>query len=742
MMKNERPWKEQQRSWILFKDDIKKNSDIISGEIEGNSYFLDCESGRLSIWSEKWETFTDVGVSRLIRQERTSMEGHVIPREKGVHIFYKGIELQKKYEEKDTELIEFIDIKKELKGNLINLSRGGFTSEGERFFETELYPGLLDAIQTVLRHIEQQEGTTPDQKDSSKLNELIIKNITKKRDRITEKLEQGRDDENVIEDENNLIALVVSSVVLAYLAIRDQWSIYSSKMSDYHAPRGNGWFKLLDEIDKTLQQEEYKKMLEELAESTSFFGLDGYDENGEDYYKRGQRRDEKKKPFYFLNIFQKDKHYAILQVRENQASSWISYLIYFTQNKEQKDKEKISGEEIYRRILEIPHKEEADLQLERWSKDLFENGRAIPTNVTGGQQFVLNWILKNVPTVALFSDSSGNSRLNVLSSSINPSIYMNKNFKYLIINRILEKARKENIKRFSTMTWQGMEYLSCPNLSNHTLFVKRGYLSEYSYRETPFPYDKTLLEQWNRIIESGRLKKEIGFKIDRLFSEMDIKNSLTESLQKQENLREDTEIAPFLRNKNAAIDAIILGLFDQIFAVTEQENYYPSVSFMDLLSENEVRFENWKWIYDQSAEIYLNDPDLKKTAKNIEAEGKDGHINSDESKAIESIFQNVEFPSLCAAWYYCYHYQETLITEVHLNEIIDSGIVEALCKNELKIISYIKEHGYFPVSEEDIRERFLKYKQEIFEMIQQLEMREIQKRIHDFLSKYRFVFHN
>lgn len=207
MMENERPWKEQQRSWILFKDDIKKNPDIISGEIGGNSYFLDCESGRLSIWSEKWETFTDVGVSRLIRQERISMEGHVIPREKGVHIFYKGIELQKKYEEKDTELIEFIDIKKELKGNLINLSRGGFTSEGECFFETELYPGLLDAIQTVLRHIEQQEGTTPDQKDSSKLKELIIKNIIKKCDQITEKLEQERDDENVIEDENNLIAL-------------------------------------------------------------------------------------------------------------------------------------------------------------------------------------------------------------------------------------------------------------------------------------------------------------------------------------------------------------------------------------------------------------------------------------------------------------------------------------------------------------------------------------------------------
>ena len=223
---------------------------------------------------------------------------------------------------------------------------------------------------------------------------------------------------------------------------------------------------------------------------------------------------------------------------------------------------------------------------------------------------------------------------------------------------------------------------------------------------------------------------------------MDIKYSLTESLQKQENLGEDREIAPFLRNKNAAIDAIILGLFDQIFEVTKQENYYPSISFMDLLSENKVRFENWKWIYDQSVEIYLNDPDLKKVTKNIEDERQDDHINSDERKAMESIFQNPEFPSLCAAWYYCYHYQEALVTEVHLNEIIDSEIVGDLCKNELKIISYIKEHGYFPVSEEDIRDRFLKYKKEIFEMIQQLEMREIQKKIHDFLSKYRFVFHN
>lgn len=738
MMKNERPWKEQQRSWILFKDDIKKNPDIISGEIEGNSYFLDCESGRLSIWSEKWETFTDVGVSRLIRQERISMEGHVIPREKGVHIFYKGIELQKKYEEKDTELIEFIDIKKELKGNLINLSRGGFTSEGERFFETELYPGLLDAIQTVLRHIEQQHGTASDQANSSKVKEMITQNIIKKCDKITEKLEQGKDDENVIEDENNLIALVVSAAVLAYLAIRDQWSVYSSKLSDYHVPRGNGWFELLDEIDKILQDEKYEKMLEKLEKSTSFFGLNGYDENGDDYYKRRQRR-EAKKPFYFLNIFQKDEHYAVLQMRENQASSWTSYLICFTKNGEQKDKNKISGEEIYRRILEIPHKEEADCELEHWSKDLFGNGKSIPTNVTGGQQFVLNWILKNVPTVALFSNSSGNSRLNVLSSSINPSIYMNKNFKYLIINRILEKTRKETSKRFSTMTWQGMEYLSCPNLSNHTLFVKRGYLSEYSYREIPFPYDKALLDQWNRIIESGRLKKEIGLKIDRLFLEMDIKYSLTESLQKQEDLGEDRAIAPFLRNKDTAIDAIIMGLFDQIFEVTQQENYHPTVSFIDLLNENKVRFENWQLIYVQSVQMYLNDPDLKKEAKNNEGEVQE---DSAESEVVESILQNPEFPSLCAAWYYCHHYQEALVTEVHLNEIVDSEIIGNLCKNEPKIISYIKEHGYFPVSEEDIRERFLKFKKEIFEMIQQLEMREIQKKIHDFLSKYRFAFHD
>lgn len=125
-----RPWRTEKRSWILYLDELKRFDNILSDNVEGNIYIFDCETARLSIWSEKWQAFADVGVSRFLKQERESKRGHEVENSQATKIFYKGIELQKRYKEIDTELIEFIDIKENLGTDLLNLSRGSLTREG------------------------------------------------------------------------------------------------------------------------------------------------------------------------------------------------------------------------------------------------------------------------------------------------------------------------------------------------------------------------------------------------------------------------------------------------------------------------------------------------------------------------------------------------------------------------------------------------------------------------------------
>lgn len=737
-----RPWREQHRSWIMFLDDIKSHPDLISGKVEGNIYLLDCESARLSIWSEKWETFIDVGVSRLIRQERISMEGHVAPRDKGAHIFYKGIELQKTYIERDSELIEFIDIKKELPRRLINLSRGGFTREGEKYLKTKLYPGLLETIQSVLHDLEKQSKASGEEEKSFNAADCISRNIIKKADLIAEMLdEHDEDSRKLTEYENDLTVLVVSSAVLSYFATRKKWSIYS-KMQGYNASRGDFWFLFLERIDEILHMEKYEKVLKRLSEMTSFFNLKVYDESGGPYYIRGTRNDEQGL-CYFHNIFQRNNYWAILQIRKNQLSSWASYLIFFPENHRLKgdgENGALPVRDIYRQIDEIPHRED-DSVLEEWSQHIL----AVPTqsgqnddrigadkNYTGGQQFILNWILKNVPTIALLCDESGNIRINVLSSKINPSIYMNKNFKFLIVQRLLEKARKENNNRFATIAWQGTEYLTCKDLSKHVLLVKRGYFSEYSCHELAVPYDKKTLENWGDQIEKGILKQEKFPQIKRLLKDMNIMGYVEELLQHDSGNKEDAEVAEFLLKEEVDIrQELEWDMIELIGLELTQEGYQPHATFQELLQPKEDRTLQWREIYKAVLRNYVD-------ARKEENQSDD----SDTGKELKPITENPYFFALCDAWYYLLIYGESVLDKNGLSQIqYNQPIVQPDPKEE-NMIRYIKENGYFHVDEADIRKNLNRYKQEILRIVQELESRDIQKEIHDFLNNYKFMLNS
>lgn len=149
--------------------------------------------------------------------------------------------------------------------------------------------------------------------------------------------------------------------------------------------------------------------------------------------------------------------------------------------------------------------------------DIFGSGDMMSSNEYL-QQYFLKWLLRYIPTIALFMSRDGNTRVNVIHGKNFPSIFMNDAVKGLIIRRILDEAESYSIQRFSVPAWQGMEYLSCSTMPYTHYFVKRGYLSRESCSQVIFPFSKEEFQEMLRQIGSAQsqdiirnLKEICGF---------------------------------------------------------------------------------------------------------------------------------------------------------------------------------------------------------------------------------------
>ena len=295
MEEEKRPWREEKRSWILYKDKMQEIEDIILDEVDGNTYIFDCSSARLSIWSEKWQAFADIGVSRFLKQEEERKAGGETEVYRGTKIFYKGIEIQKKYREIDAELIEFIDIKGELSRNLINLSRGGFTREGENYLEKQLYPGLLAGVHRVLRHLEETDGFALKVKQNMKKKCENLQLAYEKKGKSEQKTD------SYYREQRKFIAYVVSVSVLSYYAGRTEWRL-EEVLDQSSVTETNSWEEVIQYINKELLEPNMGKILEELSCMTNFFDLTVFAEKNEKIIYRKIGEDGKKPFFFFRNI--------------------------------------------------------------------------------------------------------------------------------------------------------------------------------------------------------------------------------------------------------------------------------------------------------------------------------------------------------------------------------------------------------------------------------------------------------
>lgn len=701
MEEEKRPWREEKRSWILYKDKMQEIEDIILDEVDGNTYIFDCSSARLSIWSEKWQAFADIGVSRFLKQEEERKAGGETEVYRGTKIFYKGIEIQKKYREIDAELIEFIDIKGELSRNLINLSRGGFTREGENYLEKQLYPGLLAGVHRVLRHLEETDGFALKVKQNMKKKCENLQLAYEKKGKSEQKTD------SYYREQRKFIAYVVSVSVLSYYAGRTEWRL-EEVLDQSSVTETNSWEEVIQYINKELLEPNMGKILEELSCMTNFFDLTVFAEKNEKIIYRKIGEDGKN--HFFSEIFDNSKRWAICQMRMDEYSGWKLRLIQLSGE----------GQELYNKLISRSRTSEEEEELEKWAEELCSRKHLMTMHSESASQFIMNWLLKNIPTIAMFCSFDGNVRVNILSSRIYPSVYMNKSFQYLILERIFQYAEKGK-QRFSTIVWQGRDGLGCRDLPFSVYFVKRGYLAQYSYKKCIVPIEGAKFVKWKNS-QKRREIPDVCRKLKIFFEEMDIQKYLYK-IQKQDMSDNDRiwKVQQYLINSetDAAME-IANQLWEIILHEIEEAQYNSWDSMAKILETVSDKKKEWENIFLSVSELYITEM-------------------SEEEKHIflqERILANSELLSLCIAWYHAFIDGESEIEDSFRQEIagIFNEISEDSANKEKRIVSYIKEHGIYAGEELNIKKNLKKYQEEISNLIFEMEMRPIHQLFKEFHS--------
>lgn len=696
----DRPWKNDKRSWIYYKDKIeekieqsngekvKRNPNIICEEVDGNMFLLDCETARLSIWSREWETFTDVGVSALINQ--VEQNGAWDSREvfKETKIYYKGIELQNSYIVVDAGILEFIDIKGELERKYININRQGFTEEGQQFFEEQLYPGLLEAIRKVLRYLEKTEHL----------------------DRFCEVIK--RECENDA-DRRQLIHLVVSVAVLAYYAMREEWKL-SEKLYEPGNKIENGWAKLLEKLDGILSG--HRNLLDELGKKSSFFSMSAVTMEGsmKGALRNGTKLQQK---FSFLQIFLSQNHWAILQERKDSYDNWTDYLVLLESGKEYYNSIE------YQKIVSVPHLEDDDEILEGWGKRLCEIRSSYLSGGDSSQQLILNWLLKNVPTVGLFSNEEGNVRASVLANKVYPSIYLNENFKFLLLQRMMKQVDEKGIQRFSTITWQRREQLACRRLSSGIYFVKRGYLSDYTYYKMVVPFDGGLWKEWGKALGKKGEKNE---KMEALLGILDAMN-IEGVLRRGEGC--ENELKNHLQKRSSGILMnMAMRVFDAVSENIVNKHYKQESTVEEILGHASGLVGQWRTIYYNAATKYIKEESASLGSETMGL-----------SDTAENFERMLGFTQLCDMWLYCCQESDIIFKTVcEVDKIYEQYVAvnHDFEKREKIMVDYVCDRLCLKVEREVVQKGLEDYKEELLDLMRKMELLELRQRLESLKTKY------
>lgn len=546
-----RPWKSEGRSWIYFYEN-EPNDDIMHVRTDTVTAIIDCKKGDMYLWNNELCTFCTVNIENFLLLERNEMQSHDKECEcfwRNTRIYYKGIELEE-FELPDigNELIQAIDIKGKMERKYINLSRKGFTEEGRMYFVKHIYSPLLKSLHSTLQNFNRKYRHGMKEKFESILNikmqliqqmetmlqfpEKMKMNLLPERyTDVRKEVIQREISDKIMYVKDQLVDLlkeeILSITMLAFFARREALDPVLRHGCEDRRKMECYWYEVLRVAKK------YGDWIQKILKGNSvLFDLVCYQDVNlfnvnDNIVQSGQ------KSMHFVDVFMDENQFMIVSKRENKLAPWRQFLVSLKTT----EKNPINLLEKYLITDSALNdaKKELNQELNLLGKNALEIAVSYGVDEVGKrdsiklpeyrQQYFLKWLIKYIPTVALFMNENANTRINVIHGRIFPSIYVNENYKMQVVKRIAENMMRYGIQRFSIPSWQGLEYLKCTELPYALYFVKRGFFSADSYEKVIFPFGRIeLSEILNRMTSSK--SKEQNVKLFALFRMLDAQRYL------------------------------------------------------------------------------------------------------------------------------------------------------------------------------------------------------------------------
>ena len=488
--------KDEQKQNVTWAYNFSRSEDTYIDEITKDCYYLDCKTGKLYLWNQKYSTYACIGIDRILRmRDFINSPDTCWNKKDGVDIYYKGILLTTTKFEEDANLIEYMDIKDTIAKEDLKLNRNGFSKKGYEYLKC-IYREILKTARKALKYYGEKgrksvekikarilemiqmpdecreckpKESDADAEDGTKNSELK-KAKAKAKSELLPKLKEN-------DKAQELDQMLLSAAALVYFSMVDEQGETAFKSTS--SGSDNEWKLLLNEIiDKNIW-----KALSGLTDSALYnipFAPDGTSDNG------------------LVSIFEviDSRNKYMIVAKRDAAGGWKQKLVR-SDRCHDKIKEKIQRLRIENSIDERK-KLMSDIENEmskitsKWEPGENRWVQETKNNDPQKEQLILKWLLDNIPTMALFSSANGNFRINLLDVEVCDSVYYSSEMKSLLIDKMLKTKLAE---RFTVPVISGFSILSLRERRESILFVKRGKLSKVGYGELIFPLTREQLEK-------------------------------------------------------------------------------------------------------------------------------------------------------------------------------------------------------------------------------------------------------
>lgn len=470
---------EENVTWMYWcSDEDSLRADIIDdkdipciGKINNDFlYALDLKKWKLYLWNYKSNVYARFGAERIQAMRDVMKRDDLDEKISQINIYYKGVYVNSVNWNEDMGLLECLDIKGKLNREFMAINRGEFTELGYQHVHDELYLPVLQAAHEALEHFDRNSEF----------------------DKVIEKMQTFISTEKSVREIQNAI------LSLAGLATYVQ----NVNAGGFPAPNGSvvsvNWIKVLERLSEEI---EIKKSKKESWTDSTFFNLRVLNLQIDD---KGKIEFEPTKTENIVNVMANIQRYALVSKRNNRNAIWEKYLVRFT-HKDNLEKSGLEGVKKHIARLKVLWDEPERRTLISYIEDWGENLKGgLESNLEGtvfnmsqasilNQNAIYSWLMKNVPSIAMFSNRDCGLRVNILDFKYTDSMYFDSNTKWTTYERMLDAHEQKRGTRFSMIATTGYCQLAVKKNLENVYYAQRGEFSKTGQRYMILPMDGKVL---------------------------------------------------------------------------------------------------------------------------------------------------------------------------------------------------------------------------------------------------------